>query len=50
MQNVVLLPHIGSASLLTRGAMEQLVVENIKDWFAGKVPPTPIPETPVKGR
>ena len=50
MQNVVLLPHIGSASVLTRGAMDQLVVENIKDWFAGKVPPTPIPETPVKGR
>jgi lactate dehydrogenase-like 2-hydroxyacid dehydrogenase len=50
MQNVVLLPHIGSASVLTRGAMHQLVVENIKDWFAGKVPPTPIPETPVKGR
>jgi lactate dehydrogenase-like 2-hydroxyacid dehydrogenase len=50
MQNVVLLPHIGSASVLTRGAMHQLVVENIKDWFAGKIPPTPIPETPVKGR
>jgi len=50
MQNVVLLPHIGSASVLTRGAMNQLVVENIKDWFAGKVPPTPIPETPVRGR
>jgi lactate dehydrogenase-like 2-hydroxyacid dehydrogenase len=50
MQNVVLLPHIGSASVLTRGAMHQLVVENIKDWFGGKVPPTPIPETPVKGR
>jgi lactate dehydrogenase-like 2-hydroxyacid dehydrogenase len=48
--NVVLLPHIASASVLTRGAMDQLVVENIKDWFAGKVPPTPIPETPVKGR
>lgn len=50
MQNVILLPHVGSASVLTRGSMDQLVVENIKDWFAGKVPPTPIPETPVKGR
>lgn len=50
MQNVVLLPHIGSASVLTRGSMDQLVVENIKDWFAGKIPPTPIPETPVKSR
>jgi lactate dehydrogenase-like 2-hydroxyacid dehydrogenase len=50
MQNVVLLPHMGSASVLTRGAMERLVVENINDWFAGKIPPTPIPETPVKSR
>jgi lactate dehydrogenase-like 2-hydroxyacid dehydrogenase len=50
MQNVVLLPHMGSASVVTRGAMERLVVENINDWFAGKIPPTPIPETPVKSR
>jgi lactate dehydrogenase-like 2-hydroxyacid dehydrogenase len=50
LQNVVLLPHVGSASVLTRGAMDQLIVENIKDWFAGKIPPTPIPETPVKSR
>jgi lactate dehydrogenase-like 2-hydroxyacid dehydrogenase len=50
LSNVVLLPHIASASVLTRGAMDQLVVENIKDWFAGKIPPTPVPETPVKGR
>lgn len=48
--NVVLLPHVGSASVLTRGAMDQLIVENLKDWFAGKIPPTPIPETPVKSR
>jgi lactate dehydrogenase-like 2-hydroxyacid dehydrogenase len=50
MQNVVLLPHMGSASVVTRGAMERLVVENINDWFAGKIPPTPVPETPVKSR
>jgi lactate dehydrogenase-like 2-hydroxyacid dehydrogenase len=50
MQNVVLLPHIGSASVLTRHAMDQLVVDNLKAWFDGKVPPTPVPETPVKGR
>lgn len=48
--NVVLLPHVGSASVLTRGSMDQLIVENLKDWFAGKIPPTPIPETPVKSR
>jgi lactate dehydrogenase-like 2-hydroxyacid dehydrogenase len=50
MQNVVLLPHIGSASVVTRNAMDQLVVDNLKTWFAGKPPLTPIPETPVKGR
>jgi lactate dehydrogenase-like 2-hydroxyacid dehydrogenase len=50
MQNVVLLPHIGSASVVTRNAMDQLVVNNLKAWFAGKPPLTPVPETPVKGR
>ncbi len=29
MQNVVLLPHIGSASVVTRNAMDQLVVDNL---------------------
>jgi lactate dehydrogenase-like 2-hydroxyacid dehydrogenase len=48
MQNVVLLPHIGSASVVTRNAMDQLVVDNLKTWFAGKPPLTPVPETPVK--
>ena len=50
MQNVVLLPHIGSASVVTRNAMDQLVVDNLKTWFAGKPPLTPVAETPVKGR
>jgi lactate dehydrogenase-like 2-hydroxyacid dehydrogenase len=50
MQNVVLLPHIGSASVVTRNAMDQLVVDNLKTWFAGKPPLTPVPETPVKAR
>ncbi|MHC1945437.1 2-hydroxyacid dehydrogenase [Bradyrhizobium sp. UFLA06-06] len=50
MQNVVLLPHIGSASVVTRNAMDQLVVDNIKNWFAGKPPLTPVAETPVKDR
>jgi lactate dehydrogenase-like 2-hydroxyacid dehydrogenase len=50
MQNVVLLPHIGSASVVTRDAMDQLVVDNLNAWFAGKAPLTPIAETPVKGR
>ena len=50
LQNVVLLPHIGSASVVTRNAMDQLVVDNLKAWFAGKPPLTPVVETPVKGR
>ena len=48
MQNVVLLPHIGSASVVTRNAMDQLVVDNLRAWFAGKPPLTPVAETPVK--
>jgi len=50
MKNVVVLPHIGSASIVTRNAMDQLVVDNIEAWFAGKPPLTPVAETPVKGR
>ncbi len=50
MPNVVLLPHIGSASVVTRNAMDQLVVDNLKAWFAGKPPLTPVAETPVKSR
>ena len=50
LQNVVLLPHIGSASVVTRNAMDQLVVDNLRSWFAGKPPLTPVPETPVKAR
>ena len=48
LQNVVLLPHIGSASVVTRNAMDQLVVDNLRAWFAGKPPLTPVAETPVK--
>ena len=50
MSNVVLLPHIGSASVVTRNAMDQLVVDNLKAWFAGKPPLTPVVETPVWSR
>src|SRR5579864_7618068 len=50
MQNVILLPHIGSASVVTRNAMDQLVVDNLKAWFAGKPPLTPVAETPAKRR
>ena len=43
-ENVVLFPHIGSASVYTRDAMGQLVVDNLLSWAAGKGPLTPVPE------
>lgn len=46
MEHVVLLPHVGSASVHTRQAMGQLMVDNLLSWFAGKGPLTPVPETP----
>lgn len=46
MDNVVLLPHVGSASHHTRNAMGQLVVDNLKAWVGGKGPLTPVAETP----
>src|SRR5262245_39193656 len=46
MDHVVLFPHLGSASLHTRQAMDQLVVDNLIAWAAGKPPLTPVPETP----
>jgi lactate dehydrogenase-like 2-hydroxyacid dehydrogenase len=46
MDNVVLLPHVGSGSVHTREKMDQLVVDNILAWAAGKPPLTPVPETP----
>ena len=48
MDNVVLFPHIGSASVHTRDRMDQLVVDNIVAWAAGKPPLTPVAETPFK--
>jgi lactate dehydrogenase-like 2-hydroxyacid dehydrogenase len=44
--NAVLLPHVGSASVHTRNAMGQLVVDNLKSWFQEGKPLTPVPETP----
>jgi lactate dehydrogenase-like 2-hydroxyacid dehydrogenase len=46
MENVVLFPHLGSASEWTRTKMDQLVVDNLAAWAAGKGPLTPVPETP----
>jgi lactate dehydrogenase-like 2-hydroxyacid dehydrogenase len=46
MPNVVLFPHVGSASVATRARMDQLVVDNLLAWNAGKPPLTPVAETP----
>jgi lactate dehydrogenase-like 2-hydroxyacid dehydrogenase len=43
-EHVVLLPHVGSASVYTRNAMGQLVVDNLVSWFGGKGAITPVPE------
>jgi lactate dehydrogenase-like 2-hydroxyacid dehydrogenase len=45
-ENIVLFPHLGSASRHTRQAMGQLVVDNLLAWRDGKPPLTPVPETP----
>jgi lactate dehydrogenase-like 2-hydroxyacid dehydrogenase len=47
MDHIVLFPHLGSSTEATRAAMDQLVVDNILAWAAGKPPLTPVPETPL---
>lgn len=42
MDNVVLLPHVGSATRETRNAMGQLVLDNLEAFFAGKTLRTPV--------
>ena len=46
LDNLMLLPHIGSASFETRDRMALLVVENILDTFSGKTPRTLVPSYP----
>ena len=46
MEHVVLFPHLGSGSVVTRERMDQLVVDNLLAWAAGKPPLTPVAETP----
>ena len=43
--NATLLPHVGSASMHTRKAMADLVVDNLDAWFSTGRPLTPVPET-----
>src|SRR5580692_10454839 len=46
LENAVLLPHLGSASVYTREKMDQLLVDNLLAWSRGEAPLTPVPETP----
>ncbi len=39
LNNVVLLPHIASATIETRTKMALIAAENILAFFSGKVPP-----------
>lgn len=43
--NACLLPHVGSASMHTRQAMADLVVDNLAAWFSKGKPLTPVVET-----
>jgi lactate dehydrogenase-like 2-hydroxyacid dehydrogenase len=47
LDNAVLFPHLGSASVFTRDAMGQLMIDNLTGWFEARRPLTPVPETPV---
>ena len=38
MENVVLLPHLGSATVETRSAMGMRMIDNLVDYFAGREP------------
>ena len=42
LDNVVVLPHIGSATTAARGAMVELACANIVAVLSGATPPTPI--------
>jgi len=44
MDNVVMLPHIGSATLGTRDAMAELAARNVIEVLEGRKPVTPVNE------
>jgi lactate dehydrogenase-like 2-hydroxyacid dehydrogenase len=43
MENVVLQPHQGSATIETRQAMSDLMLENLAAHFEGRPLPSPLP-------
>jgi hydroxypyruvate reductase len=44
LSNVVLTPHIASATVETRQAMAALTLDNLQAFFDGRALPTPVPE------
>ena len=42
LENVVLLPHLGSATVETRTAMAMLAADNVLAVLGGQRPPSPI--------
>ncbi|KQU84400.1 D-glycerate dehydrogenase [Variovorax sp. Root318D1] len=48
--NVVLTPHIASATVPTRRAMADLAADNLIAWFSGKGPLTPVTPVPPPGK
>ena len=48
--NAVLVPHVGTATHHTRGLMADLLIRNVRAWFGGEGPITPVAETPAPGR
>ncbi len=43
LENLTILPHIGSASVSTRTAMADLVAQNVISWFRDGAAITPVP-------
>ena len=50
LKNVVLTPHIGSATVETRSRMAELVLQNLEAFMRGEVPPTLVNSEVVKVR
>ncbi|MCS7232853.1 MAG: D-glycerate dehydrogenase [Synergistetes bacterium] len=50
LKNVVMVPHIGSATYDTRRAMAQLVVDNLIAFAKGEIPPTLVNKEVLKAK
>ena len=50
LENVVLVPHIGSSTTETRDAMAELAAENAAAILRDEPPPTPVPLPAADGR